>query len=189
MRTAILVSLAAFLAGCPKNQPGPATPDRSSPSTSTMTLTSTSLREGQGIDRRHTCDGADLAPSLSWTPPPPRTASLVLIVDDPDAPSGTFTHWLLYGLRPDRSSLPQGVDKTAEVKDVGRQGKNDFGKLGYGGPCPPPGKPHHYRFTLFALGADPQLAAEADKEAVEKAMAGKILGQGTLTATYQREKK
>jgi Raf kinase inhibitor-like YbhB/YbcL family protein len=191
MRTVLIISLAALLSGCPKNQPDPASPDTSSPGRSapaTLTLASTLITEGQPIDRRHTCDGADLSPPLSWTTPP-RTASLVLIVDDPDAPSGTFTHWLLYGLRPDRSSLPEGVDKASEVKDLGRQGKNDFGKLGYGGPCPPPGTPHRYRFKLFALSADPQLAAEADKEAVEKALAGKILAHATLTATYRRAPK
>lgn len=185
----VFVVMGLLSVSCTKNQPAPA-PDRAGvlPDKATVgwALSSTVLTEGQPVDKKYTCDGNDVSPPLSWTAPPANAASLALIVDDPDAPSGTFTHWLLYAVPPSRTSLAEGVDKVAEVKDVGRQGKSDFGKVGYGGPCPPAGKPHHYRFKLLALSADPGLAAEADRPAVDKAIAGRIIGQAMLTVLYTR---
>ena len=186
----VLVVIGLLFAGCAKNQPAP-TADRAAIAPDKAPLgpwavSSTALTEGQAIDKKYTCDGSDVSPPLSWTTPPSGTASLALIVDDPDAPSGTFTHWLLYSILATRTSLPEGVEKVAEVKDTGRQGKTDFGKVGYGGPCPPAGKPHRYRFKLHALSADPGLAAGADRQTVDKAIAGRILAQTTLTVLYTR---
>jgi len=171
----------AVAAGCHKNNRDPAGPS--------WPISSADLKEGQPVDVKFTCDGADLSPALAWPPPPTGTQSLALIMDDPDAPSGTFTHWLLYDVPADRTSVAQGVEKTGEVRGLGRQGQNGFEKLGYGGPCPPPGKPHHYRFTLHALSAKLDLAAGANRAAVDKALAGKVLAQTQLTVTYQRAAK
>jgi hypothetical protein len=152
-----------------------------------LALTSSSLSEGQPIDKRHTCDGADVSPPLAWSGTPAGTASLALIVDDPDAPAGTFTHWVLWGLAATRVDLPEGVARDPELAAIGRQGTNSFGKVGYYGPCPPAGQKHNYRFTLHALSSSPDLPAGGTKRAeLEAAMAGKILGQVTLTATYAR---
>ncbi len=154
---------------------------------SPLALSSSSLVEGQPADKRHTCDGADLSPPLAWSGAPAGTASFALLVDDPDAPSGTFTHWLLWALASTRTSLPEGVAKDPEVAGLGRQGLNGFGKVGYSGPCPPAGALHHYRFTLYALSAAPDLPAGTTKRSeLEAAIAGKILAQATLTATYTR---
>ena len=188
MRTYLVIVMGLLLAGCTKNQPGAdravITPDKAQ--LGPWTASSSVLTEGQPVDKKYTCDGSDVSPPLSWTAPPTGTASLALIVDDPDAPSGTFTHWLLYSIPATRTSLPEAVEKVAEVKEIGRQGKNDFGKVGYGGPCPPAGKAHHYRFKLHALSADPGLAAEADRKAVDNAIAGRILAQAVLTVLYTR---
>jgi Raf kinase inhibitor-like YbhB/YbcL family protein len=154
---------------------------------SKLGLTSSSLGEGQPIDKRHTCDGADLSPPLAWTGAPSGTQSFALIVDDPDAPAGSFTHWVLWALAATRTSLPEGVAKDPEVAGLGRQGLNGFGAVGYRGPCPPAGKLHHYRFTLHALSASPDLPAGTTKRAeLEGAIAGKVLAETTLTVTYTR---
>lgn len=154
---------------------------------SKLALTSSSLSEGQPIDKRHTCDGADLSPPLAWTGAPSGTQSFALIADDPDAPAGTFTHWVLWAIPSTRAELPEGVAKDPEVAGVGRQGLNGAAKVGYSGPCPPAGKLHHYRFTLHALSSSPDLPAGTTKRAeLEAAIAGKILAQTTLTATYTR---
>jgi Raf kinase inhibitor-like YbhB/YbcL family protein len=189
MHTRILLCLLSLLAGCNKNSPpspSSSPPPKESSAAVPLTLTSPSIKEGQRVDARFTCDGEDRSPALSWSDLPKGTQSLTLIMDDPDAPSGTFTHWVLYGVAASRSSLPEGMDKLAEIKDLARQGKNDFGKLGYGGPCPPAGKPHHYRFKIFALAAGLSLPPGSDRSALERAMEGKILAQGLLTGTYQR---
>jgi Raf kinase inhibitor-like YbhB/YbcL family protein len=160
----------------------------SSPPTPTpgWKLQSSAFREGRPIDRRFTCDGKDLSPPLAWPVVPGGAKSLALIVDDPDAPSGTFTHWLLWGMKPERTSLPEGVLKLAEVPGVGRQGTTGFGKIGYGGPCPPPGLSHHYRFKLYGLSSQIELAAGASKEDLEKAISGKVVAHTVLTGTYKR---
>jgi hypothetical protein len=151
-----------------------------------FSLTSPSIKEGQNIDAQFTCSGADISPALSWTIVPPGTKSLVLIMDDPDAPSGTFTHWLLYDVSPEHISLPEGVEAKAEISGLGKQGRNDFGKIGYNGPCPPAGSPHHYRFKLYALSGMLNLAPGSDREALEKMMEKRVLVQATLTGIYQR---
>lgn len=183
------LSLAALiLAGLPTcNKNGhPSQPGSSAPRPATLTVSSPSLKEGGPIIRQHTCDGADRSPALSWTAPPAGTKSFALIVDDPDAPSGTFTHWVLYELSPDRRELPEGLAPELGAKGMAFQGKNDFGKLGYGGPCPPAGKPHHYRFTVYALSAPTGLPPGASRKELEQAMQGRILAQGTLTSIYER---
>ena len=152
----------------------------------TMNLTSTSFQEGSRIPVKFTCNGAGVSPQLAWSAPPAGTASYALIVTDPDAPRRTFVHWVLYGLPAVAQALPEGVLGLGQLVDGGRQGRNDFGDLGYGGPCPPPGSPHHYIFTLYALDAKLNLPVGATRAQVEAAMQGHILARGEMVALYQR---
>lgn len=152
----------------------------------TFAISSTSFQNGGAIPKKFTCDGADVSPELAWTNPPCRTQSFALIADDPDAPVGTWTHWVLFDLRGQTASLSEGMAKVDEVPGGGRQGRNDFRKIGYGGPCPPPGKPHRYFFKLYALDRILNLKAGASKQELEQAMQGHILGNAELMGTYRR---
>lgn len=149
-------------------------------------LTSTAFSEGQLIPKRYTCDAEDASPPLAWSGIPAEAQSLVLIADDPDAPVGTWVHWVIYDLPADLNGLPEGVAKTLTVPDIGTQGRNDFGKPGYGGPCPPKGKPHRYFFKIYALERLLNLKPGATKADLEKAMQGHILAKGQLIGTYSR---
>jgi phospholipid-binding protein, PBP family len=119
---------------------------------SQFTLISPSFKDGDVIPRRHTCDGDDVSPRLEWEGQPPNARSFALIMYDPDAPMGTFIHWVIYNIPASVRSIPEGVQKEAEsLPGLGLQGVNDFGYLGYGGPCPPRGHgPHRYYFALHA---------------------------------------
>jgi len=141
---------------------------------------------GDAIPKKFTCDGRDVSPPLSWTHPPGGTLSLALIMDDPDAPVGTWVHWVLYDLPPDTRELAEGVAKQEPLPGGGRQGRNDFRKIGYGGPCPPPGKPHRYFFKLYALDAKLNLKGSPAKADLERAMQGHILAQAELMGRYGR---
>ena len=143
-------------------------------------MSSTAFNEGGSIPRRHTCDGEDLSPPLSWSDVPQGAQSLVLIMDDPDAPGKTWVHWVLYDLPPDLSSLSEGA------QEVGTSGVNDFRKTNYGGPCPPRGTQHRYFFKLYALDSRLNLAPGATKTDVEKAIQGHILDQGQLLGKFGR---
>jgi Raf kinase inhibitor-like YbhB/YbcL family protein len=146
-------------------------------------LTSASFAEGADIPVQHTCDGENSAPPLHWEDAP-SAQSFVLIVDDPDAPSGTFTHWVLYDIPGAERNLPVGLSK---VGALGTPGLNDFSRSGYGGPCPPRGDPHRYIFTLSALDiATLNLPPKATRKAVEAAMRGHVIGQAKLMGRYQR---
>jgi Raf kinase inhibitor-like YbhB/YbcL family protein len=149
-------------------------------------ISSTSFPNGGDIPKKFTCDGADVSPELAWTDPPPGTKSFALIADDPDAPSGTWTHWLLFNVPPIVGSLPEGVSKIDELPGGERQGRNDFHKIGYNGPCPPPGKPHRYFFKLYALDGTLDLKPGASKQEVEQAMQSRILNQAEWIGKYRR---
>jgi len=151
-----------------------------------LAVSSPVFQEGGKIPTKYTCDGQDVSPALSWGEPPADTRSFVLIVDDPDAPGGVFTHWVLLNLPAGSRELPEAVPAKAQLPNGSVQGKNDFGKIGYGGPCPPSGRPHRYRFTLYALDKALDLKAGASKTKVIGAMQGHILAQGQLTGMYQR---
>jgi hypothetical protein len=151
-----------------------------------MVLETRAFPSGGEIPAQYTCSGADSSPELSWKNVPANTQTLILIVDDPDAPGGTFTHWILYGLGPQENRLPENLPKTGQVPDGALQGRNDFGRIGYGGPCPPPGKPHRYFFKLYALDTKLNLKAGAARNEVESAMRGHILGQAELMGTFKR---
>lgn len=151
-----------------------------------LTVSSSAFQEGDKIPAKYTCEGQDVSPPLAWSEPPAGTRSLALIVDDPDAPGGVFTHWLLFNIPPDSRELPEAVPTQAELASGALQGKTDFGRTGYGGPCPPPGRPHRYQFTLYALDQPLDLEGGASKKQLLSAMQGHILAQGQLTGTYQR---
>ncbi len=150
---------------------------------------SPAFSQGGPIPTAHTCDGANASPPLSWTGTPDGTAALVLIVDDPDAPIGTWLHWVLYDLPANATALPADVPATEEqLPTLGgaRQGPNDFGRMGYGGPCPPRGSAHRYFFKLYALDRATGLPAAAAKAVVEKAMEGHVLASAELMGRYTR---
>jgi len=138
------------------------------------------------IPKKFTCDGPDVSPPLRWTQAPAKTQSFALIVDDPDAPVGTWVHWVLYNLPANTTELPEGVEKQEQLTSGATQGRNDFRRIGYGGPCPPPGTPHRYFFKLYALDTKLTLKAGATKAELERAMKGHILGQAELIGRYGR---
>jgi hypothetical protein len=152
-----------------------------------MNLTSASFQEGSRIPAKYTCSGANISPQLAWNAPPPAaTASLALIVTDPDAPRGTWVHWVLYDLPAETRALPEGLSALGQLPNDARQSRNDFGETGYGGPCPPPGSPHHYVFTLYALKAKLNLPVGATRVQVEAAMQRHILASGRLVGLFRR---
>lgn len=150
-----------------------------------MQLTSPAFSEGADIPEQYTCDGKDLSPPLAWTDVPPGTKSLALICDDPDAPAGDWVHWVLFDVSPALSALPEGVPPQAEIAALGCQGRNDFRKTGYGGPCPPRGT-HRYVFTLYALDRTLGLSADATKQHLVAALRGHVLAESRLTGKYTR---
>ncbi|HMF09395.1 MAG TPA: YbhB/YbcL family Raf kinase inhibitor-like protein [Thermoanaerobaculia bacterium] len=148
-------------------------------------LRSSAFQEGAAIPRKHTCDGEDVSPELSWSGQPSQTASLALIVEDPDAPRKTWVHWVLFDMPAARSSLPDSVSDRPAVDGGGTQGKNDFGNLGYGGPCPPSGT-HRYFFKLYALNKKLGLPSGSSRHDVDKAMEGHVLAEAQLLGRYSR---
>jgi Raf kinase inhibitor-like YbhB/YbcL family protein len=152
----------------------------------TLSLSSRAFQDGERIPDKYTCEGQDISPSLMWNEPPQGTQSLALIVDDPDAPGGVFTHWVLFNIPPDSRGLPEAIPVEAQLPSGALQGKNDFNRNDYGAPCPPPGRPHRYCFTLYALDRVLDLKAGVSKKQVLDAVKGHILAQGKLTGIYQR---
>ena len=139
---------------------------------------------GEVIPKKFTCDGPDVSPQLSWNGMPTGTQSFALIMDDPDAPVGTWVHWVLYNIPAHTKELPEGLEKQEQLDSGALQGDNDFRKIGYGGPCPPAGKPHRYYFKLYALDKKINLSAGATKPDLEHAMKGHILGEAELMGRY-----
>ena len=146
-----------------------------------MKITSSAFQEGGNIPSKFTCDGSDTSPPLQITGAPPEAKSLVLIADDPDAPGGLFTHWLVWNISPQTSSIAEGS------APKGVQGANDFGKSGYRGPCPPSGT-HRYSFKIFALDRELELRSGAKRSQVDAAMKGHVIAQGELVGRYARKK-
>lgn len=153
---------------------------------SLMKINSPDFSDGANIPTRFTCEGENVPPRLEWSGVPAAAQSLALVVSDPDAPGGTFIHWVLYNLPPQTTELPEGMPATERVSGGGSQGRNDFGRVGYGGPCPPPGKPHRYIFTLYALDMAPDLPPGLNAARLNSLMRGHILEQASLTGLYQR---
>ena len=155
--------------------------------TEQMQLTSSAFDEGTPIPAKYTCDEKNLSPPLKWSGVPAEAKSLALIADDPDAPSGTWVHWVVYDLPASLSELPEDTVKGQRLPGGGMQGMNDFKHLGYGGPCPPPGTPHRYFFKLYALDTMLDLKPGVTKKDLEHAINKHILAQGQLMGTYKRK--
>lgn len=151
-----------------------------------LKLTTAAFPADGSIPKKFTCDGPDLSPALSWSNAPSGTQSFALIMDDPDAPAGTWVHWVLYDVPSNTKELSEGVPKQEQLSNGARQGRNDFRKIGYGGPCPPAGKPHRYYFKLYALDTRLGLQAGATKADVERTMENHILAQAELIGRYGR---
>lgn len=151
-----------------------------------FSLESPAFDAGGNIPVRLTCDGEDVSPVLRWDGAPAGTRSYSLVTEDPDAPGGTFTHWVLYDLPENSRELPANLPQENQLPNGARQGRNSFGKIGYGGPCPPPGPAHRYFFRLYALDAKLALAPGATGEALDRAMQGHVLAQAELMGRYKR---
>lgn len=156
------------------------------PADGDFALASSAIGEGETVPAAYTCDGEDISPPLTISDVPDGAESLALVVDDPDAPGGTFTHWLLWNLPPDRTSIPEALSRepTLSALDGARQGTNDFGEVGYRGPCPPSGAVHTYRFTLYALDAMLEVQAGAEVGVLQPAIDNHQFAVTQLTATY-----
>jgi Raf kinase inhibitor-like YbhB/YbcL family protein len=153
-----------------------------------MKLTSSAFRDGEEIPRAHSKDGGDVSPPLAWSGAPEATASFALVCDDPDAPRGTWVHWVLCDLPASTSALPAGAGEPVGPSSAGVPGKNDFGDLGWGGPAPPRGHgTHHYEFRLYALDGRLGLRSGASREELDRAIRGHVLAEARLTGTYRRD--
>jgi Raf kinase inhibitor-like YbhB/YbcL family protein len=146
-----------------------------------LTVTSRSFSSNGEIPVDYTCDGANRSPQLTWSAPPPGTKSFAVVVEDPDAPSGAFTQWIVYNISADARALPEAVDPTTVG---GASGLNDFKRPGYGGPCPPQLEIHHYAFRVFALNSQLGEGPELDRDAIDAAMSGHVLAAGTLVGSF-----
>lgn len=150
-------------------------------------ITSTAFEDGGTIPQQYTCDGPDISPPLRWDAVPEGTQSIALIADDPDAPSGTFVHWVLYNLPADVRELSEDLPNEQTLANGATQGINDFGKIGYGGPCPPSGT-HRYFFKLYAFDTKTDLPPGESKSDLLGAMEGHVLGQGQIMGRYTRQR-
>jgi hypothetical protein len=151
-----------------------------------MHLTSAAFGEGEPIPVRFTGDGRNVSPPLQWTDVPAESKSLTLVADDPDAPAGTWVHWVLYDLPASANGLAEALPRNQYTPDGAKQGQNSFGHLGYGGPCPPPGNAHRYFFRLYALDTRLDLVPGATRKEVEGAMVGHVLAEAQLMGIYKR---
>ncbi len=180
------VAVAALLvaAGCGR----PAADDASPPSEARLSLRSPAFEMRGRIPTEHTCDGSNTSPALHWNGPPAGTAGFALIVDDPDAPGGTFTHWTVAGIPATAQGLPAAVPRAGRLNDPpgAVQGAGDFQRIGYGGPCPPPGETHRYFFRLYALDVELGLEPGFSRQELQRAMAGHILADAELMGRYAR---
>ncbi|MCK5660232.1 MAG: YbhB/YbcL family Raf kinase inhibitor-like protein [Methanosarcinales archaeon] len=152
-------------------------------------ISSTAFKNGHNIPSRYTCDGKDISPQISWGELADGVASIALIMDDPDAPSGTFVHWVIYNISADIHELPEGIEKKDKLPDGTMQGVSDFGRagIGYWGPCPPHGNFHHYYFKVYMLDTMLDLAPQASKKQLEETMKGHILAKGEIMGMYGRQ--
>ncbi len=166
--------------------PAPLSTLESQTTDQTMYISSPAFENGKSIPAKFSCQGENVSPLLTWSGVPPRARSLALITEDPDAPSGTFYHWVVYNMQPTLTGLPEKVPTTGEVAGIGTQGSSGFGRTGYGGPCPPPGKPHRYYFTLFATDLEPTLSPGLNAAGLQKQLQGHVLAQAQWMGTFQR---
>ena len=180
----ITVLLTLTTGACQQNKDTDSTPQGGD--LMTIAVTSDAFEAEGMIPSKYTCDGPDVSPPLSWTGLPDSTKSLALIADDPDAPRGTWVHWVLYNLPPDTTGLPENVPPDTQLTNGARHGVTDFGRFGYGGPCPPGGT-HRYYFKLYALDTVLDLSGAINKDDLLEAMESHILGEGQLMGRYKRQ--
>jgi len=186
LRFFFIIALIVLFSGCISNQPEQETKTEVENILDTISISSNAFEDGTSLPVEHTCDGEDHSPALSWDTIPAGTQSIALIVDDPDAPGKTWVHWVIYNIPANSTGLPAAVPKNKTLDDGSLQGKNDFGRIGYNGPCPPPGKPHRYFFRVYALDTTLSLKSGATKSQLEAAMSGHILAQGEMIGKYGR---
>jgi Raf kinase inhibitor-like YbhB/YbcL family protein len=179
-----LVLILLALPGCGSRPKVTNTPSQVNTVKPEIKLTSVAFNEGQQIPRTYTCDGVNVSPPLEWSSVPKTAKTLAISCEDPDAPGGTWVHWIIYNLPADNIGLVENLPASEDLKAGGFQGKNDFGKIGYGGPCPPSGT-HHYFFRMYALDSELPLKGGATKADLMKAIEGHILMQGQLMGTYR----
>ena len=175
----LVIAVAYVAAGCMAETPG-------TEEAGDMHLSSSVFENGERMPVKYTGDGQDVSPPLAWQGAPDGTKAFVLICDDPDAPVGNWIHWVLYDIPADTRALPENLPPREKVLGSARHGRNDFRKLGYGGPAPPPGKPHRYIFTLYAVDRPTGLPAGAGKGEVLQAVQGHVTAKAQLTAVYSR---
>lgn len=175
-RAALGLGAAIFLLACPLWAQ-----DRAK-----MEIKSSAFQNGAEIPRKYTCDGSDVPPELGWEGAPAGAKSFALVADDPDAPGGAWTHWVIYDLPPEARALAEGLPALETLPGGARQGVNDFRKVGYGGPCPPAGRTHRYFFRLYALDAPTGLKPRATRQQLLDAVKGHVLGEGELMGRYKR---
>lgn len=156
------------------------------PKVEQLYLTSPAFRDNDRIPARYTGDGDDMSPPLQWSHAPEGVAEYAVICEDPDAPGGTFIHWVMYNIPPGYDRLDEGIRQEAELDNGAMQGRNDFGNIGYGGPAPPKGKPHHYEFTVYALGEKLNLPPGIARDELVRAMEGHVMAKGKVTGLYGR---
>ena len=151
-----------------------------------MEIKSTAFKNNESIPPRYTCQRQDVSPDISWDDVPEKAVSLTLVMDDPDAPGRTFSHWIIYNIPPENNGLQEAIPIIPELPDGNRQGLNDFRRLGYSEPCPPPGMPHHYNFNLYALDKKIELPTGTTRNKVLDAIKDHIIAQAKLTGIYGR---
>ncbi len=151
-----------------------------------LSLKSSTVEAGSTIPRIYTCDGRDISPPLRWENAPPGTKGFAMVCDDPDAPMGTWVHWVIYCIPADSDRLAEAIPATEKLENGTLQGSNDFGRIGYGGPCPPRGKPHRYFFRLYALDTELSIRSGLTKKALLKEIEGHVLETAQLYGVYGR---
>jgi Raf kinase inhibitor-like YbhB/YbcL family protein len=180
----VLLAAGTFLGACgsSSSRSGAADALAAAPVATTLDVTSAAFPEASPIPARYTCDGDGVSPPLAWTGVPTGAVELAVVVDDPDAPGGTYVHWLLFGVAPSTSMVAEG-----QVPQGARQARNSAGLVGFTAPCPPHGDgPHHYRFTVYALGQRIDASDGTARDTVLRAIRGAAVAKGTATATFER---
>lgn len=152
----------------------------------TFNIELTSAKHGEVLSQKFTCVGQDYSPEITWSEPPASTKSYIMVLEDPDAPKGTFVHWIMYNIKPDIKQLPENIAKTEETPEGWAQGRNDFGKIGYNGPCPPGKKVHRYVFYLYASLQEPDLKPGLTRKELEKILADRTIKRASIMVRYGR---
>jgi len=181
-----VLSLSLLIMLSCNSKPKQAEPTETPLQVKSIELKSAAFQQGQSIPIDLTCTGQDSSPELSWSAPPLETHTLALVMDDPDAPGGTWQHWLVYNIPGNSRSLSGTQPAKERLENTALQGTNDFEKLGYNGPCPPPGNNHRYYIRLYALNKQLELKAGASRNDLDQAMQGHIIAQGELMGTFKR---